>query len=70
MQAAMPGINTAVVGVLLVALYQPVWTSTIRASQDFGMVLVALVALMVLKLPFWLVVAGSSVTGWLLSLIF
>ena len=69
MQAAMFGINAAVVGVLLAALYQPVWTSTIHTPLDFGMVLVALIALMFWKLPPWLVVAGSSVTGWLLSLV-
>lgn len=67
-QAALLGINAAVVGLLLAALYQPVWTSAIHAPQDFGLALVALVALMFWKLPPWLVVVGSGIAGWLLSL--
>ncbi|SPC12327.1 chromate efflux transporter [Cupriavidus oxalaticus] len=66
-QAALSGINAAVVGLLLAALYQPVWTSAIHAPNDFGLALVALVALMFWKLPPWLVVVGSGVAGWLLS---
>ncbi|AKH37619.1 MULTISPECIES: chromate efflux transporter [Nitrosomonas] len=66
-QAALSGINAAVVGLLLAALYQPVWTSAIYAPQDFGLALVALVALMFWKLPPWLVVVGTGVAGWLLS---
>ncbi|MGF1614836.1 MAG: chromate efflux transporter [Gammaproteobacteria bacterium] len=66
-QAALSGINAAVVGLLLAALYQPVWTSAIHAPQDFCQALVALVALMFWKLPPWLVVVGSGVTGWLLN---
>ncbi|ODU43537.1 MAG: chromate transporter [Thiobacillus sp. SCN 63-374] len=66
-QAALSGINAAVVGLLLAALYQPVWTSAIHAPQDFGLALIALVALMFWKLPPWLVVVGSGVAGGLLS---
>lgn len=66
-QAALSGINAAVVGLLLAALYRPVWTSAVHAPQDFGLALVALVALMFWKLPPWLVVVGSGVGGWLLS---
>lgn len=65
-QAALQGINAAVVGLLLAALYQPVWTSAILAPQDFGLALVALVALMFWKLPPWLVVVSSGVAGGLL----
>lgn len=66
-QAALLGVNAAVVGLLLAALYQPVWTSAIHSPQDFGLALVALVALMFWKLPPWLVVVGSGVAGGLLS---
>ena len=65
-QAALAGVNAAVVGLLLAALYQPVWTSAIHQPQDFGLALLALVALMFWKLPPWLVVAGSAAAGWLL----
>lgn len=68
-QAALSGINAAVVGLLLAALYRPVWTSAIHAPQDFGLALVALVALMFWKLPPWLVVIGSGLAGWVLSAI-
>lgn len=67
MQAALQGINAAVVGLLLAALYQSVWTSAIHAPQDFGLALLALVALMFWKLSPWLVVVSSGVAGWLLS---
>lgn len=67
-QAAMLGINAAVVGLLLAALYQPVWTSAIHGPKDFGLALVALVALMFWKLPPWLVVLGSGILGGLLSI--
>jgi len=66
-QAALAGVNAAVVGLLLAALYQPVWTSAIIKPQDFGLALVALVALMFWKLPPWLVVVGSGAAGWLLG---
>ncbi len=66
-QAALSGVNAAVVGLLLAALYQPVWTSAIHAPQHFGLALVALVALMFWKLPPWLVVLGGGVAGWLLG---
>lgn len=69
-QAALLGINAAVVGLLLAALYQPVWSSAIHTPQDFGLALVALVALMFWKLPPWLVVIGCGTMGWLLSLFF
>lgn len=68
-QAALAGVNAAVVGLLLAALYNPVWTSAILAPQDFGLALVALVALIFWKLPPWLVVLASGLGGWLLSLI-
>ncbi|WP_076593819.1 chromate efflux transporter [Herminiimonas arsenitoxidans] len=67
-QAAFAGVNAAVVGLLLAALYQPVWTSAIFTLADFGLALVALVALMFWKLPPWLVVIACGAIGWLLSI--
>lgn len=66
-QAALSGVNASVVGLLLAALYQPVWTSTILSVQDFIFALIALVALMFWKLPPWLVVIAGGVAGWLLN---
>jgi len=67
-QAALSGVNAAVVGLLLAALYQPVWSSAIHEPKDFGLALVALVALMFWKLPPWMVVVGSGAAGWLIVL--
>jgi chromate transporter len=63
-QAALAGVNAAVVGLLLAALYQPAWVSTIRQPQDFAVALMALIALMFWKLPPWLVVIGTAMAGW------
>jgi chromate transporter len=65
-RAALAGINAAVVGLLLAALYHPVWTSAILRPQDFGMAIVAFVALMYWRWPPWLVVTGSGAAGWLI----
>lgn len=62
-RAALAGINAAVVGLLLAALYQPVWNSAILAPRDFALALLGLVALMSWKWPPWLVVLASGVLG-------
>lgn len=68
MRAALIGVNVAVVGLLLAALYDPVWTSAIHRPTDFGLALLALVALMFWRLPPWLTVLGCGLGGWLLSI--
>ena len=62
-QAALAGVNAGVVGLLLAALYNPVWTNAIHRPQDFGLAVLAFVALSFWKLPPWLVVASSGVAG-------
>ncbi|HBO78943.1 MAG TPA: chromate transporter, partial [Cupriavidus sp.] len=54
----------AVVGLLLSALYQPVWTSAIHAPADFALALLALAALTVWRVPPWAVVTGCALAGW------
>ena len=66
-QAALAGVNAAVVGLLLAALYDPVWTAAIHTPKDFALALIALVALMAWKLPPWGVVLATGVAGWLLG---
>ena len=61
------GVNAAVVGLLLAALYDPVWTAAIHTPKDFALALIALVALMAWKLPPWGVVLATGVAGWLLG---
>ena len=66
---ALRGINAAVVGLLLAALYDPVWTSAIHGPYDFGPALVALGLLAIWKWPPWLVVVLSALAGQGLSMI-
>jgi chromate transporter len=66
-RAALAGINAAVVGLLLTALYDPVWTNAIFTLEDFGLALAALIALMFWRLPAWLVVIGSGVVGGMMN---
>jgi chromate transporter len=56
-----------VVGLLLAALYQPVWTSAIASAADFGLALVGAALLMIWRLPPWLVVVSSALGGALLA---
>ena len=63
-RAALRGVNAAVVGILLAALYNPVWTSAIFSPRDFSLVIAAFLALAVWAVPPWLVViAGAVVTA-------
>ena len=68
-QSALQGINAAVVGILLAALYDPVWTKAIHSPYDFGLALAAFGMLMLWKLPPWFVVLFSLAGGSLISLI-
>ncbi|WP_341937174.1 chromate efflux transporter [Marinimicrobium sp. C2-29] len=69
MQKAMLGVNAAVVGLLLAAFYDPVWTSAIHSSGDFALALAAFVALMFWRLPPWLVVILCAVLPALIGLL-
>ena len=62
-KATLRGINAAVVGILLAALYQPIWTSAIHTPVDFALALVAFGLLAIWKLPPWVVVLVSLVLG-------
>jgi chromate transporter len=55
-QSALRGVNAAVVGLLLAALYKPVWTSAILAPADFAIGIVAFLLLALWAVPPWVVV--------------
>jgi len=55
-QAAVTGTNAAVVGVLLAALYDPLWIAGVTNAADFAFVIAALGLLALGRLPPWLVV--------------
>lgn len=67
-RAALMGINAAVVGILVAALYDPIWTSAILSVKDFSLALVAFMLLAFWRLPPWIVVIFCGVIGWLISL--
>ena len=65
-QRAMAGANAAVVGLLLAALYDPLWTSAIHSRLDFAIALAAFGLLAYGRQPPLRVVALSAVAAWLL----
>jgi chromate transporter len=68
-QAALRGVNAAVVGLLLAALYQPVWTVGITNAADFALAVAAFLLLFMWQTPPWLVVILSAAAGALMSLL-
>jgi chromate transporter len=66
-RSALKGINATVVGILLGALYTPVWTSAIFAPGDFGLGVLAFLLLVFWKTPPWLVVLLGAVGASVLS---
>ncbi len=63
---ALLGVNAVVVGLLLAALYDPVWTNAILSAADFGLALAAFTLLVFWKTPPWLVVILTALGGWAL----
>ncbi|HEX6842670.1 MAG TPA: chromate efflux transporter [Stellaceae bacterium] len=66
-QSALQGVNAAVVGLLLAALYTPVWTSAIIAPADFGLAVAAFLLLVFWRVPPWLVVLLGTAAASLLA---
>jgi chromate transporter len=62
---ALAGVNAAVVGILLAALYDPVFTSAVDSARELAIALAALVALAVARVPPLAVVAACALLGWL-----
>jgi chromate transporter len=68
-QATMRGVNAAVVGLLAAALYDPVWTSSVKVPADFAVALGGFVLLTVWKAPPLIVVLLCALAGGALNLI-
>ncbi|MFC4411571.1 chromate efflux transporter [Chungangia koreensis] len=62
-QASLKGVNAAVVGILLAALYDPVFVSAIQDHYDFIIALIAFGLLSYYKLAPWIVVVITAVLG-------
>jgi chromate transporter len=68
-QSALRGVNAAVVGLLLAALYRPVWTSAIGGPADFALAAAGFLLLFIWKTPPWLVVLLSALGGAAIALL-
>lgn len=68
-KGAIMGVNAAVVGILISALYYPIWTSSILTPIDFAFAAILFSMLVFWKLPPWIIVISGAVGGSLLTLI-
>lgn len=68
-KGAVMGVNAAVVGILIAALYTPISTSAINRPADFALAAILFVMLNYLKAPPWLIVVSGAVGGILISFI-
>ncbi len=66
--AAVTGTNAAVVGVLLAALYDPLWVAAVRSAADVALVIAAFGLLALGRWPPWLVVILGALTAALFGL--
>lgn len=64
LRSVMAGINAGVVGILLAALYDPVWTSAIHGRADFALALAAFALLVHGRISPVIVVLLAALAGW------
>jgi chromate transporter len=62
-RALLAGANAAVVGILLAALYQPIWTSAIDSAKSLALALGLFAALQFWKIAPWILVLTGGVVG-------
>ncbi|GIO04140.1 chromate transporter [Brevibacillus reuszeri] len=62
-QAALAGVNAAVVGILLAALYDPIWVSSILTPADFVLATILFTLLAFWKTPPWVIVLIGALGG-------
>jgi chromate transporter len=62
-RAALKGVNAAVVGLLIAAFYDPIWTVGITSAADVALAVAAFLLLFVWQAPAWLVVILSALAG-------
>lgn len=66
-QGVLAGVNAAVVGILLAAFYNPIWTSSILAPVDFALASILFIMLVFWKTPPWIVVIAGAIGGIVIS---
>jgi chromate transporter len=68
-KGALLGINASVVGILISALYNPIWTSSIHTAKDFALAALLFSMLVHWKLPPWIIVVTGALGGMFISYI-
>ncbi|GAB3054983.1 chromate transporter [Virgibacillus ainsalahensis] len=68
-KGALIGVNASVVGILISALYHPIWTSSINEAIDFALAAILFSMLVYWKLPPWIIVLTGAIGGLLISYI-
>ena len=63
------GVNAAVVGILLAALYHPLWTTAVLSPVDFALAAILFVMLVFWKQPPWIVVVAGAAGGTVIGFI-
>ena len=66
-KGAIMGVNAAVVGILISAFYNPIWTSSILEPIDFAFAAILFSMLVFWKLPPWVIVLTGAFGGLLIS---
>ncbi len=67
-QGMLTGVNASVVGLLLAAFYDPVFTSSILDGADFGLAVILFALLHFWKVPAWLIVIIGVIAGEIIHL--
>jgi chromate transporter len=62
-QSLLAGANATVVGILLAALYQPIWTSAIDSARSLALALVLFLSLQIWKVAPWILVLVGAMLG-------
>ena len=62
-QSLLAGANATVVGILLAALYQPIWTSAIDSAKSLALALILFAGLQIWKIAPWILVVIGAVMG-------
>jgi chromate transporter len=68
-KGAFMSVNAAVVGILISAFYEPIWTSAILTPVDFAFAAILFSMLMYWKVAPWIVVAVGAIGGIVITLL-
>lgn len=62
-QSLLAGANATVVGILLAALYQPIWLSAIDSAKSLALALILFLGLQIWKVAPWILVLAGAILG-------